>query len=63
MGLKPYLLVTGVVFFVVGLVHLIRLGCDWVVQIGPWAVPGWVSFVGCPVAWVLSVWAFGLARR
>ena len=63
MTLKPYLLVSGTVFFVVGLLHLVRLGCDWAVQIGPLMIPTWVSFAGCPVAWVLAVWAFGLARK
>jgi hypothetical protein len=63
MNFKPYLLVSGTVFFVVGLLHLARLGLDWAIQIGPWTVPDWVSIVGCPVAWVLAVWAFGLARK
>ena len=63
MNPKAYFLVSGTVFFVVGLLHLVRLGLTWAIQIGPFNVPDWVSFVGCPVAWVLMVWAFGLARK
>jgi hypothetical protein len=62
MNPRPYHYVSGMIFFVVGLLHLLRMWNNWDVQFGPWAVPNWVSFVGCPVAWVLSVWGFGSAR-
>lgn len=63
MNARPYLIVSGSVFFAAGLLHLLRLVCGWQAQIGGWLVPGWVSYVGCPIAWALSGWAFALSRR
>lgn len=63
MSPRPYLIVSGSIFFVVGLLHLFRLLYGWQAQIGGWLVPEWLSYVGCPIAWGLAVWAIALCRR
>jgi hypothetical protein len=60
--MRTYLLVTGVLFGVVALAHLLRLALGWPVQIGELAVPLWISVIGALVPGCLSVWAFNLAR-
>lgn len=60
---KPYVVISGVIFFVVGLLHLLRLIYGWPAQLGAWIVPGWLSYVGLVVAWGLCAWAHRLSRR
>jgi len=60
---KPYLVVSGFIFFLVGLLHLVRLFCRWPAQIGAWSIPGWVSYFGLVAAWGLCAWAYRLYRR
>jgi hypothetical protein len=60
---KPFLLVSGFIFFIVGLLHLLRLLYGWPVQFDAWNVPDWVSCLGLIVAWGLSAWAYSLCRK
>ena len=60
---KTYILITGMVVFIVGLVHLIRLLSGWVVIIAGWEVPMWVSIVGVLVAWYLAYNAWVLTQK
>lgn len=60
--MRSYLLITGVLFGVVALAHLVRLALGWPVQIGDLAVPLWVSVIGALVAGALSIWALNLTR-
>lgn len=63
MNARPYLLVSGVVFLLVALLHLLRALNGWELQYGPWTVPMWVSWGGTVGPVLLSVWAFLLAAR
>jgi hypothetical protein len=63
MKTKPYLATSGLIFFLVGLVHLLRLYHHWDAQLGSWVVPVWVSYVGLAAAWGLSGWSIILHRR
>lgn len=45
-GTRSYLVISGAIFAVVGLLHLLRVVNIWPVQLGPWSVPMWVSWVG-----------------
>jgi len=63
MSAKPYLVVSGTIFFAVGLLHLLRLIYHWPVQLGAWLVPQWLSYLGFPAAWGLAVWAYRAHRR
>ena len=58
-----YVRVSGVVFGVVALVQALRLFEQWPVQVGPFAVPMWFSWIALLVAGGLCIWAFGSGRR
>jgi len=63
MNQKAYLLLCGVVFFVVAAAHLTRLIFGWEIAIAGWTVPQWVSVPGLIIPGVLSAWGFVLASR
>jgi hypothetical protein len=58
-----YALVSGVVFFLVALAHLLRLVLQWDVIINGWYVPAWVSVAAVLVAGYLSFRGFRLVER
>jgi hypothetical protein len=60
---SQYATVSGIIFGVVALIQLIRAVEEWAVQIGPYAVPVWFSWIAFVVAGSLCVWAFRSARR
>lgn len=59
---KLALLVAGIIFALVALLHLYRLTYHTIVFIGPYMVPIWVSLVGFIVSLFLCIWMFA-ARR
>ena len=63
MAHKLYLIISGLIFFLVSVLHLFRLLYAWPIVVGPWTVPYALSYVGCPVALGYSVWAAWLLRR
>lgn len=63
MSRKPYLLLSGTIFLIVALLHLLRLFTSVPVLIGTSAVPIWVSWLGFPGAAGLCLWAYSLARK
>ena len=50
MDQKMFSIVTGVIFAVVALFHLVRIYMGWPVMIGDWSIPMWVSWIGLVVA-------------
>lgn len=58
-----YVRVSGVVFGVVAVVQALRLFNQWSVQVGPFAVSVWFSWIALLVAGGLCIWAFGSGRR
>ena len=63
---STYALVSGVIFGVVAVIQAIRAFRafnEWPVQVGPFAVPLWFSWIALIVAGSLCVWAFRSARR
>ncbi|MFC5743720.1 hypothetical protein [Dyella tabacisoli] len=60
---SKYALVSGVVFGVVAAIQAIRVFNEWAVQVGPYAVPIWFSWLAVVVAGGLCIWAFKSARR
>lgn len=61
--MRAYLVVSGSVFGIVALVHILRLAERWLIQIEGWTVPVWLSWLGLAVAGGLCIWAFRLAMR
>jgi len=63
LSLKLYLLVSGSIFFLVGVLHLLRLVYRWPIVLGTYPVPYVLSFIGFPVATGYAIWAFFLCRK
>ncbi len=63
MLLKLYLIISGAIFFLVGVFHLLRLVYHWPIIVGTTMVPDALSYVGCPVSLGYSVWACWLLFR
>jgi hypothetical protein len=59
--MKRYLLISGTIFGLVAVLHVLRLALDWPAQIGGWEVPFWVSWIGIAVPAMLCLWAYRLA--
>jgi tellurite resistance protein TehA-like permease len=63
MNARSYAATSSVIFFLVALLHLLRLVWHWNVMIDDWYVPAWVSVVGVVVAGFLSFAGFRLFRQ
>jgi hypothetical protein len=63
MSQKLYLIVSGAIFLLVGIFHLLRLLYHWPIVVGPRTIPYALSYVGFPVSTGYSVWACWLLRR
>ena len=61
--MRAYLLISGLIFGAVALLHVTRLALDWPAQVAGWAIPLWLSWIGVLVAGALCIWAFRLATR
>ncbi len=58
MNPRAYLVISGAVFGLVALGHLLRVVNGWTLVIGSWSVPMWISWLGTLGPAVLCVWAF-----
>jgi hypothetical protein len=63
MGTKLYLIISGVIFFLVGILHLFRLIYHWPIIVGTTVIPHSLSYVGLPVTIGYFVWACWLLAR
>ncbi len=63
MSQKPFLGVSGTIFGIIAVLHLLRITYGWSAQIGTFAVPAWVSWLSLVVAGYLSITAFMLLRK
>jgi hypothetical protein len=61
MDQKTFSIVAGVIFTLVALFHLVRIYMGWLVMIGDWSVPMWVSWIGLVVPGGLAF--FGLSLQ
>lgn len=59
---RTFFLVSGLIFSLVALLHLLRLLLGWDAVIGGWAVPRWSSVIALPVAGFLAYQAFRLRK-
>ena len=46
MNQKTYLVLSGIIFIAVALLHAARMAFGWEVSVGGWTVPMWVSWAG-----------------
>ena len=60
---RAYLLITGCLFAVVAVGHLIRFVRQIPVRVGDLDIPMWVSAAGMVATGALSIWAFASARQ
>ena len=62
MSQKLYLIISGAVFLLVGVMHLLRLINDVPIVVGTTNIPMAISYVGFPAALVLCIWAWNSLR-
>ncbi len=62
MGYKNYCCVSGIVFSVVALAHLLRIINTMSIHVDDYMVPMWVSWIGLIVTAGLAAWAFRASR-
>ncbi len=60
---KLYLAISGAIFLLVGIFHLLRLIYHWPIVVGTRTVPYALSYVGFPASIGYFVWACWLLRR
>lgn len=61
MSTKAYLVTSGALFGVIAVVQAARLLNGWVVVIGSWSVPLWLSAAAAVIAACFCIWAIRLA--
>jgi hypothetical protein len=59
---KLYLILTGIVFLTIGLLHLLRLINHWPIVVGTTEIPMALSYFGLPICVAYAVWAGWLVR-
>ncbi len=60
--MKAYHVISGIIFGLVAVAHLLRLINQWPLVLGPWSAPMAVSWVGLIITTCLSIWSFRLIR-
>ena len=60
---RLYFVLSGGLFGLIALAHLVRLVNQTPAQLGGWAVPFWLSWLALIVPGFLCLWAFRLASR
>jgi hypothetical protein len=63
MSQKLYLIISGAIFFFVGIFHFFRLVYHWPIVVGTRMVPHSLSYVGFPASIGYCVWACWLLFR
>jgi hypothetical protein len=60
---RIYIAVSGVIFDLVFLLHLLRIIFGWRADVGEFEVPMWISWISLLVAAYLAISAYLLLRR
>ncbi len=63
MSTRVYLFVSGAIFGLVALLHLLRVANGWAFEVGPWSLPMSFSWLGTLLPALLCIWAFHAARQ
>jgi hypothetical protein len=59
---KTYVTVTATLFFVVAILHLLRIILGWHVEIGGLNIPAWTSWLVVPITVALAYFGFNQKR-
>jgi hypothetical protein len=57
---QAFFLISGIIFGLVALFHILRLFYRWQVRLGSQEIPLWASVVGLILAAGMCLWAFWL---
>lgn len=60
--MRTYVQISGALFGIIALAHLLRLFWHWPIDLAGYLVPLWVSWLGLLLAGGLSLWALRLMR-
>lgn len=60
---KTALKVSGTIFLVIAILHLLRLVFKVSFTIGACSIPMWVSVIACIVPLLLALWMFKTAKQ
>jgi len=60
---KLYFILSGVLFGLIALTHLLRLVYQTPAQLGSWPVPFWLSWLALIVPGFLCVWGLRLGAK
>lgn len=63
MAKKLYLILSGFIFLLVAVFHLLRLVYHWPVVVGTTTIPYGLSYLGLPGSTAYCVWAVWLLSR
>jgi hypothetical protein len=63
MSAKTFFTVTGIIFSVLSVLHILRLVSGMSIVIAGWDVPYWFSFLGAAAAGYISYNAFQLRKK
>jgi uncharacterized membrane protein len=63
MNQNSYNIATGIIFLLIGLLHLLRVLYGWDAIVAGWSVPKWISWVALVVAGYFAYEGFRLRTR
>lgn len=63
MNQKRFILIAGLLFAAIAILHGLRLLLGWEAVIGGWVVPHWISWIAILIFGFLAYSAFKLGRK
>ena len=63
MDQKTFTFVSGVIFFLIAVMHVMRLAYGWEAVIGGYILPMWLSWAGAAISAYLAYAAYQLTQR
>ena len=60
---KPYFPITGIIFAIITILHLLRIIYSWPALIGTFKVPLWLSWVALIIGGYLAFISFSLFKK
>lgn len=63
MNIKTFAKVSGVIFLIIAILHLLRLVLQWDAAIGGWDVPMWLSIAALFIAGYLGYQGVRLSKK